>query len=73
MSKCREAFDAYCNNQGFTKEDIDGPLHELIYAFEAAWNAATLNAVEICRERANRIGAASALGCAEAIEQEQCE
>lgn len=28
-------FQKYCDKQGFTREDIDGPLHELQGAFEA--------------------------------------
>lgn len=47
--------------------------HERWLAAKAAWNAATLNAVEICKYYVDGGYIDGAKMCAEAIEQEQCE
>lgn len=69
MSKCREAFEQHC------KERVINPdgdyATDLYFDWQAAWNAATQNAAEICRGHqvySRRTGTATA---AEAIEREQ--
>lgn len=69
MSKCREAYAAYC-------AAIYPRISMLYEDWQDAWNAATQNAVEICEGQitgVNPVGDMAREDCAEAIEREQCE
>ena len=68
MSKCREEF--YKWYEGF---DSDLKVEDVLPIWQAAWNAATKNAVEICEGQmtgVNPVGDMAREECAEAIKKE---
>lgn len=86
MSKCREAFEEHFAGFDLTREKLGNELAPFYYKFQtqevfedwqAAWNAATQNAVEICIKQRADTNDEDAVGwntacteCAEAIERE---
>lgn len=82
MSKCREAFEELYGKQELVRSITNPEFYadfEVTRAWrywQAAWNAATQNAVEICEGQmtgVNPVGDMAREECAEAIEREQCE
>lgn len=67
MSKCREAFESFCE-----QFEIDQSMQNWC-RWQAAWNAATQNAAEISRQNNADLDECLWCDCAEAIEQEQCK
>lgn len=58
MSKCREAFEHYCDDEGIISEQYK---EEIVEVWQAAWNAALDRAIEIVEEQEGCITDSSAL------------
>ena len=66
MSKCREAFEKQYG------EDFNPDNSPVASVWQAAWNAATQNALEVCRGQMLKSDwPRNPNDCAEAIEQEK--